>query len=63
MDREVRDLVRDLERHGWTVKQGKHVKLTPPGGGRPVCISGTPSDHARGMQNALADLRRALRRT
>ena len=60
MDREVRQLVRDLERHGWTVKQGKHVKLTPPGGGRVVSISCTPSDK-RAMQNILSDCRKALR--
>ena len=62
MNREVRELVRDLERHGWTVRQGgKHLKLVPPGGGRPAAVSRTPSDRSRALQNQLADLRRALR--
>ena len=62
MKRDVRELVHDLERHGWTVREGsKHLKLLPPGGGRPVSMSRTPSDRCRAQQNQLADLRRALR--
>ena len=61
MNRETRELIHDLQRHGWTVREGKHLKLIPPGGGRGVSMSRTPSDRSRALQNQLADLRRALR--
>ena len=62
MNRETRELIHDLQRHGWTVRErGKHLKVLPPGGGRGVSMSRTPSDRSRALQNQLADLRRALR--
>ena len=61
MNRDVRELVRDLEAHGWRVKPSRrHLKLVAPTG-RVVCMSRTPSDRSRALQNQLADLRRALR--
>ena len=60
MNRDARELVRDLQRAGWRVRQGKHLKLVAPGTGKSVSISRSPSDR-RALQNILSDCRKALR--
>lgn len=57
MTSEVRRLLRDLRRHGWEVRQGRHLTLVSPTG-RKVAMSRTPSDR-RAMDNLLASIRRA----
>ena len=56
--REVKDLVRRLEKQGWTVvlNRNGHYKAVPPGGGQPEFIAGTPSDW-RALLNTVARLK------
>jgi hypothetical protein len=60
--REINRLMRDLARdHGCEVTKGNrssHWKVTRPGC-QPVFVSASPTN-ARGLRNALADLRREL---
>ncbi len=57
--KDLKALARELEREGWTRRQTRtgHVKLMPPGGGRPLVLSHTPS-RPRAVARAKADLRR-----
>jgi hypothetical protein len=54
---DARRLLRDLRRHGWQVRQGRHLTLISPAGRR-VAMSRSPSDR-RAMENLLASIRRA----
>jgi len=55
---DLRRLLRDLRRSGWRIEQRRHLRIYPPGSGRPVTSSCTPSDH-RAYQNLLTQLRHA----
>ncbi|WP_143062021.1 hypothetical protein [Faunimonas pinastri] len=55
---EMQDLIREYGGKGWLVSRAsKHWKLVPPGGGKPVFASCTPSDH-RSVLNTRSLLRR-----
>ena len=55
--KEIRELVRELERQGWRVAQtkGGHLRAYPPAGS-PVIMPSTPSDR-RALANAVSLLR------
>lgn len=59
-NRELRPLIAAAIEQGWDVAQTKrgHVRFRPPGGGRPVFASKTPSEY-RSAMNTRAELRRA----
>jgi predicted RNA binding protein YcfA (HicA-like mRNA interferase family) len=52
MPRKVRDLIADLEKHGFVNRGGKgsHRNFTHPNVGRPVTISGSDGDDAKKYQ-------------
>jgi len=56
--KEIKDLVRELQRQGWTVEQRKsnHFKATPPNGKGCVFFPATPSDW-RSIKNTKAKLK------
>jgi hypothetical protein len=55
----VRRILRALERQGWRLKFGRHVKAIPPDPTKAIVVSAaTGSDH-RGVTNWVADLRRS----
>lgn len=57
--REVRKILRGLERQGWRVTFGKkHYKVLSPDGQHRIVVSMTPSD-AHALGNIKSDLRRA----
>lgn len=58
-DKDMRSLVRSLERNGFEVtKRGnKHIKVVNPRDGRQVSIPSTPSSNGRQRQNMLMSLR------
>ncbi len=62
--RGIERVVRYAVAHDWTVERtrGGHVKLSKPGCA-PVFTSFTPSDGKRSALNAIAQLRRAQRRS
>ena len=55
--KEIRELVRELERQGWRVEptKGGHFRAFPPQGS-PVVLPSTPSDR-RALANTIALLR------
>lgn len=55
----VRQLIRELEKQGWTVEltKGNHYKATPPGSKLGVYFPSTPSDW-RSLKNVLSELRK-----
>ena len=57
--KDLRALARQLQREGWQRRRtGKdHIALTPPGGGRPLVLSNTPS-RSQAVTKAKADLTR-----
>lgn len=58
MHKEVRELVRQLERQGWRVEHGKgHSKAFSPDGRTIVVLPLTPGG-GRWKQNLIAQLRR-----
>ena len=60
MNREVKDLIREITKRGWAVVQGRtHFKARRPGCGM-VTISVSPSNPS-GVRNARADILRAER--
>lgn len=56
-NKDVNELVHQLERQGWRVERGRHNKLVTPCGRRFVTFSVTPSDR-RDYQNMRRDVRR-----
>jgi hypothetical protein len=58
---DMRRFVRELERGGWLIENGRHIKATPPWGGKAIIMPKTPSDH-RALANSKASIRRAVRR-
>ncbi|HEY8414386.1 MAG TPA: type II toxin-antitoxin system HicA family toxin [Thermaerobacter sp.] len=57
MKKEIREIIRYLQKEGWTLRQGgKHYVLTK--GDKVLTLPKTPGDH-RSMKNVYADLRRA----
>lgn len=57
--REIRDILQQLRKAGWTVRSGKtHVTVLDPSGDHTVTISKTASD-GRAIANIRADLKRA----
>jgi predicted RNA binding protein YcfA (HicA-like mRNA interferase family) len=60
VNKEIRDIVKKLEKQGWRIEQGgKHLKAYPADKSMPlVVIPGTPSDH-RSLKNLIAQLRRS----
>ncbi|MGB0817833.1 MAG: hypothetical protein ACPGQQ_02915 [Candidatus Puniceispirillaceae bacterium] len=58
--KDVKKLVKDLRKRGWTVTQGRgHYKAEHPKGGF-IFMSLTPSDH-HAVANMQADVRRLER--
>lgn len=59
-----REFLRMARRLGWTAQptNGGHLRLRHPESDTPIIASSTPGG-GRWRQNALAQLRRALRRT
>lgn len=53
--RQVEKMMKGLRLLGWAVRCNKHWVATPPGGGRPISFSITPSDNY-----AVANMRRDL---
>lgn len=59
-DKEIRKLVRALERAGYLVTKGKkHLKVKDPNSGKQVVIASTPSDR-RARLNMFRELERSL---
>lgn len=57
--KEIKQLVKDLERQGWRVELNKgHYKAYPPSDKPMVVFASTPSDH-RAFHNVLARLRKS----
>jgi len=57
-NKEIRQLVRELERAGFEVsKKHNHIKIRNPIDGRQVSIPSTPSGNGRQRQNMLMSLR------
>lgn len=60
MNKEIKDLIREITANGWIVTQGRtHFKAKKPGCGI-VSISVSPNGQ-RAVKNARADIRRAER--
>lgn len=61
--REVDKIIRDYRRRGWQIERtgSGHWRFTPPGGGRFVIASNSPSNMI-GVFNIRADLKRCERR-
>lgn len=58
---EMKKVVRQLRKDGWTLEgKRKHVLATPPNGGSPVILPSTPAG-PRWYQNTMAQIRRATR--
>lgn len=58
MTKEVRQLLKELRKQGFTIEEsGRHFKAFPPGGGPMTVIPRTPSD-PRSLKNAIALLRK-----
>lgn len=60
MEKDLRKIVKRLEKQGWRVEHGKtHTKLFPPDKTKPiVVVPNTPSDH-RSLRNSIAQIRRS----
>ena len=58
-DKEIRRVVRELERAGFIVtkKSSKHIKIVNPDDGRQVSIPSTPAGNGRQRQNMYMSLR------
>jgi len=58
-DKEIRRIVRELERAGFEVskKGNKHIKIRNPIDGRQVSIPSTPAGNGRQRQNMYMSLR------
>ncbi|MBZ4499004.1 hypothetical protein [Dermacoccus sp. Tok2021] len=61
MDKQTKQLVKELEKQGFivTLTKKSHLKVTRPGYSQTVILAGTPSD-SRSFQNGIAHLRRDL---
>lgn len=58
--KDVKQIIRDLRRDGWTVEQGRtHYKAIHPKGGS-IAISVSPSDH-HAVKNIKGDINRLNR--
>lgn len=57
---DLKRLIRFARKEGWEVERtrGGHLAFKPPGGGRPIVTSNTPSD-TRAVKNHIARLRKA----
>ena len=57
--KDLRAFARELQGQGWSRRQAKsgHVHLVPPGGGRPLILSVSPS-RPNAVRRARADLRK-----
>lgn len=56
--KDTKRLVRAAEEAGWDVRKGgKHLKLYPADGSRPIPVPGNPTK--QGLRNFIAQLRRA----
>lgn len=61
MHKEIREIARQLEAQGWTIrpsKAGHHIATPPDKTKRAVVLPGTPG-RGRWKQNLLAQLRRS----
>lgn len=59
-NKDIQRIVRDLQRDGWEVAQGKkHYKAVCPGTGKVVVFSVTPSCH-HAVKNIEGDIKRAM---
>jgi hypothetical protein len=57
-NKEIRQLVRELERAGFEVsKKHNHIKIRNPIDGRQISIPSTPSGNGRQRQNMLMSLK------
>lgn len=58
-DKEIRRVVRELERAGFIVtkKNGRHIKIVNPVDNRQVSIPSTPAGNGRQRQNMYMSLR------
>jgi predicted RNA binding protein YcfA (HicA-like mRNA interferase family) len=58
LPRKIRDLIRDLERAGFSDRGGKgsHRNLVHPRARKPVTLSGQPGDDAKQYQERAAQL-------
>jgi hypothetical protein len=60
MKKEVRQLLRELERQGWTWQQRKsgHIRCFDPKTGNVFFMAHTPAPGKRGLDNSRAQLRK-----
>ena len=58
-NKELNELIEKVVDQGWTVVEGKHLKLIPADKAMPiVVVPKTPSDY-RGVKNARSEIRRS----
>ena len=58
-NKDLNSMIADLQREGWTVHKGRHIKLRSPGGRLVMC--GISISDWRGPLNVIAQINRIKR--